>query len=70
MPQNPYHSPFAVPRLFFIILTCYPTLFAAQPNIFHILADDMGWNALSCYGNKWHIANNYAVAALRNLCEG
>jgi arylsulfatase A len=29
-----------------------PTLFAAQPNILHILADDMGWNALSCYGNK------------------
>lgn len=28
--------------------------FAAEPrpNILHILADDMGWNALSCYGNK------------------
>ena len=28
--------------------------FAAKPrpNILHILADDMGWNALSCYGNK------------------
>lgn len=25
---------------------------AAQPNILFILADDMGWNALSCYGNK------------------
>ncbi|WP_395749615.1 sulfatase [Prosthecobacter sp.] len=25
---------------------------AAQPNVLHILADDMGWNALSCYGNK------------------
>ena len=23
-----------------------------QPNILHILADDMGWTALSCYGNK------------------
>ena len=23
-----------------------------RPNILHILADDMGWNALSCYGNK------------------
>jgi arylsulfatase A len=29
-----------------------PLLQAAQPNILHILADDMGWNALSCYGNK------------------
>lgn len=28
--------------------------FAAEPrpNILHILADDMGWNALSCYGNQ------------------
>ena len=25
---------------------------AARPNVLHILADDMGWNALSCYGNK------------------
>ena len=23
-----------------------------QPNILHILADDLGWTALSCYGNK------------------
>jgi uncharacterized sulfatase len=30
----------------------FPSLTAAQPNILHILADDMGWNALSCYGNK------------------
>jgi arylsulfatase A-like enzyme len=35
-----------------ILLTLCPSLFAAQPNILHILADDMGWNALSCYGNK------------------
>ena len=26
--------------------------FSATPNILHILADDMGWTALSCYGNK------------------
>lgn len=24
----------------------------SNPNILHILADDMGWTALSCYGNK------------------
>ena len=23
-----------------------------RPNILHILADDLGWTALSCYGNK------------------
>ncbi|MFM8620287.1 MAG: sulfatase-like hydrolase/transferase, partial [Opitutaceae bacterium] len=25
---------------------------STKPNILHILADDMGWTALSCYGNK------------------
>lgn len=35
----------------FLFAFC-PALFAAQPSILHILADDMGWNALSCYGNK------------------
>lgn len=39
-------------RRLLILLTLCPSLFAAQPNILHILADDMGWNALSCYGNK------------------
>jgi len=49
-------------RLILILFALCPTLFAAQPgiakastgkpNILHILADDMGWNALSCYGNK------------------
>jgi len=29
-----------------------PTPSAAQPNILHILTDDLGWTALSCYGNK------------------
>jgi uncharacterized sulfatase len=30
---------------------CVSTSWAATPNILHILADDMGWTALSCYGN-------------------
>jgi arylsulfatase A-like enzyme len=38
-------------RLLFLLALC-PSLLAAQPNILHILADDMGWNALSCYGSK------------------
>ena len=39
-------------RFLLILFALCPPLFAAQPNILHILADDMGWNALSCYGNK------------------
>jgi len=38
--------------LLLLLFALCPSLFAAQPNILHILADDMGWNALSCYGNK------------------
>lgn len=33
-------------------LSALPTTEKSQPNILHILADDMGWTALSCYGNK------------------
>lgn len=39
-------------RLLLTLFAFCPSLFAAQPNILYILADDMGWNALSCYGNK------------------
>ncbi len=39
-------------RLLFVLFAISSSLHAAKPNILHILADDMGWNALSCYGNK------------------
>jgi uncharacterized sulfatase len=39
-------------RTLLILLVLCPSLFAAPLNILHILADDMGWNALSCYGNR------------------
>ena len=35
-----------------LLLALYPSIISAQPNILHVLADDMGWNVLSCYGNK------------------
>ena len=35
-----------------ILLALSPSLFAAQPNIIFILADDLGWGDLGCYGNK------------------
>jgi hypothetical protein len=51
-------------RLLLILPALCPSLFAAQPNILHILADDMGWNALSCYGNKdLHTPNLDRLAA-------
>lgn len=39
--------------LFFLSqVICVSSSGAATPNFLHILADDMGWTALSCYGNK------------------
>ena len=38
-----------------LVALVVPTLFSApttQPNILFILADDLGWTGLSCYGNK------------------
>jgi uncharacterized sulfatase len=46
------------PLLFALLLAVFAsrsvadTVRPSRPNILHILADDMGWNALSCYGNK------------------
>jgi arylsulfatase A len=38
--------------LFFMILSGQQS--ANQPNIVFILTDDLGWNDLSCYGNKFN----------------
>src|SRR5215510_4859572 len=32
-------------------VTQHPSIGARQPNILFILADDLGWGDLSCYGN-------------------
>ena len=37
-------------RQFGLLALAQPT--RRRPNILYILADDLGWNALSCYGNK------------------
>ncbi|MDZ4404987.1 sulfatase-like hydrolase/transferase [Prosthecobacter sp.] len=37
---------------FILLLALCPSLFAARPNIIFILADDLGWGDLGCYGNK------------------
>jgi arylsulfatase A len=39
-------------RLALLLTTLCPALLAAQPNILHILADDLGWTAPGCYGNQ------------------
>jgi uncharacterized sulfatase len=36
----------------FAVLPGSPVSAADKPNILHILVDDMGWTALSCFGNK------------------
>jgi arylsulfatase A len=38
--------------ILFLPLAVLPAAEAPQPNILHILADDLGWTALSCYGNR------------------
>jgi len=37
------------PTLCLLLCTC---LFGAQPNVVLIVADDMGWGDLGCYGSK------------------
>ncbi|MBL9117921.1 MAG: sulfatase [Verrucomicrobiaceae bacterium] len=41
-------------RLWLFLFTLCPSLFAAQPNILFILADDLGWSDLGCYGSSFN----------------
>ena len=41
--------------LTFVVGVCYEpaSIEAGQPNIIFIMADDLGYNELGCYGQKW-----------------
>ena len=41
-----------------LLLALALPLGAATPNIVFILADDLGWRDLACYGSPWHQTPN------------
>ncbi len=47
----------------FLLLSACTTLAAAQPNVLIILADDLGYSDLGCYGSEIHTPNLDALAA-------
>jgi uncharacterized sulfatase len=55
MISAPARSSLGFSAAVFLVALLVPTVFSApatQPNILFILADDLGWTGLSCYGNK------------------
>ena len=52
--------------LFLVWLTCN-SLWAKPPNIIFVLADDLGWAELGCYGNKFNETPHLNALAKRGL---
>ena len=36
-----------------MLFVCSPLAYAGQPNVVFILADDLGYGGLHCYGTRW-----------------
>jgi arylsulfatase A-like enzyme len=54
-------------RLWLFFALC-PSLFAAKPNILFILADDLGWRDLGCYGSPFNETPHLDKLATQGLC--
>ena len=44
-----------------------PSAFAAKPNIIYVLADDLGWTDVACYGSKYYETPNIDKLAAQGL---
>lgn len=53
--------------ILFLVWLTSDSLWAKQPNIIFVLADDLGWAELGCYGNKFNETPHLDALAKRGL---
>jgi hypothetical protein len=71
MPPSPHNRLLAGLSLFAVLLAA-PSLLRGEtpvvkPNVIFILADDLGWADLSCYGSTFHESPNLDKLTARGM---